>query len=208
MKRVIKIIWVVAFCVLPVCAWAQWTSVYEYGQDSSLGMGIQLSHSSLNDSKQTMNGISVNYEFDDVPGYGFHMLYTFNEFFTLVMNVDTISDSDVTVKTANTKIKIGEISTIPLTLTGRFHLPINAMFRPYLGIGFGYYFNDFDSSNTNVGIDDAFGFHYSFGADLWINRLENTALNIDVKYLKPDTENDSLDWDAWNIGIGLTYFFK
>jgi outer membrane protein len=206
MKPFITVIWLVFFCAVPIHTWAQWTSVYETGQENTFGVGIQLSHLSMNDSKNTMNGVSVDYQYDDVPGFGIHMLYTMNDFFTLAINVDHMMDSDVIVKTANTKVKIGELSTIPLTVSARFHLPTDTIFKPYLGLGFGYYFNDFESSFVDV--DDAFGFHYTFGADIWINRLENTALNIDCKYLKPDTENDSLDWDAWNFGIGLTYFFK
>ncbi|MBF0450458.1 MAG: outer membrane beta-barrel protein [Candidatus Magnetomorum sp.] len=208
MKFVVKMIWIVSFCILPVCAWAQWTSVYETGQENNFGMGFQVSHSSMNDTTKNMNGVSVDYQFDDVPGVGIHMLYTFNDIFALTVNLDTIMNSSVHIKTAGTKAKIGELSTLPLTLSARFYLPTDTIFKPYLGAGFGYYFNSFDSSVSDVDIDDAFGFHYTFGADLWINRLENTALNIDIKYLKPDTENDHLDWDAWNIGIGLIYFFK
>ncbi|KPA09165.1 Outer membrane protein, OmpW [Candidatus Magnetomorum sp. HK-1] len=214
MKFVIKVIWVAALCFFPVFVWAQqWTSVYESGHKNTIGIGFHLSHASINDFEKNLNGVSVDYEFDDVPGYGVQMLYTCNEFLTIAVSLENIMESDVHIHTTGTKSKIGSLSTIPFTLTARLYLPTDTIIKPYIGAGFGYYFNSFDASNnTSVGsgidIDDAFGFHYAFGADLWLNSMENTALNFDIKYLKPDTENDNLDWDAWNIAIGMTYLFN
>jgi len=213
MKSVVKIIWFIGFSLLPVCAFAQWTSTYETGHDNRIGIGAHVSHARINDSEMTINGLSVDYEFDDVPGFGINLVMSLNEFLSLEFCIDSMSKSDAHINIADQKTKIGEFSTIPVTFGAKFHLPTDTIFRPYFGMGIGYYFNEFDRADNplmpgSMAIDDAFGFHYSFGTDLWINRVENTAMNFDIKYLKPDTENDSIDWDAWNFGIGITYYFQ
>jgi len=214
MRFVNKFTCIVIFCILPVCAYAQqWTSLYESGQNNTIGIGVHISHSRINDFEKNLNGVTLDYLFDDVPGYGIQMLYTCNEFITLEVSLDNIIESDITVRTSGTKSKIGSLSTIPLSLTGRLYLPTDNILKPYIGLGFGYYFNSFDAAdNPSVAggfdMDDAFGFHYSFGADLWLNNHENTALNFDIKYLKPDTQNDNIGWDAWNIGIGIVHLFN
>jgi len=196
-------------CMIPICAWAQWTSVYETGQHSSLGIGAHVSHFRINDSEMNINGISIDYEFDDVLGAGVQMIMILNDFISLELCIDSIMESDVHINRNNSKNKIGRISTIPVVLSTRFYIPTDTILKPYIGVGMGYYFNDFESINhTGMSLDDSFGFHYCFGADLWLNHLENTALNIDFKYLKPDTESESLDWDALNVGFGLTYYFQ
>jgi outer membrane protein len=209
MSKSIRILWFIVLSLIPVSAWAQWTSVYETGQQNSLGIGAHVSHFRINDAKMNINGITVDYEFDDVMGAGVQMMMLLNDFIGLELAIDSIMESDVHMKMNNQKVKVGKISTIPVTLTTRVYIPTDTIFKPYLGVGMGYYFNDFENTkNTGMSLDDAFGFHYCFGADLWLNGLENTALNFDLKYLKPDNENDSLDWDSLNIGIGFIYFFK
>jgi len=201
MNKAIRVLLFIGLSMLPICAWAQWTSVYETGQQYNLGIGAHISHFRINDS--------VDYEFDDVLSAGVQMMMQLNDFFALEFAIASTMESDVHVKILNRKDKIGKISTIPVTLSTRIYIPTDTIFKPYLGAGMGYYFNDFENTrHTGMSLDDAFGFHYCFGADLWLNRLENTALNIELKYLKPDTENDSLDWDALNIGFGLTYYFQ
>ncbi|ETR70009.1 MAG: outer membrane protein [Candidatus Magnetoglobus multicellularis str. Araruama] len=213
MRKTISILCIMCVCVIPVSAWAQWTSVYETGQNNSIGIGAHISHVRINDSDMKQNGLTVNYAFDDVLGFGIQMLMSFNEFLAMELCVDNMMASDIHMKVNNQQAKIGEITTIPVTLSTRFYLPTDTIVKPYLGAGIGYYFNDFEKNNNlsmqgGMSLDDAFGFHYCFGADFWINRLENTALNFDIKYLKPDTQNDHLDWDAWNIGFGIMYYFQ
>jgi len=209
MNKAFRVIWFIALCMIPICAWAQWTSVYETGQQNSLGIGAHVSHFRINDSDMNINGVPVSYAFDDVMGAGIQMVMKLNDFFAMELSIDNTMESDVQIRRNNRKEKIGKISTIPVMLSTRFYIPTDTILKPYLGVGMGYYFNDFENStNAGMSLDDAFGFHYCFGADLWLNRLENTALNFDLKYLKPDTENDSLDWDALNIGLGFTYYFK
>jgi outer membrane protein len=195
--------------MIPISARAQWTSVYETGQQNRLGIGAHISHFRINDSDMNINGVPVSYAFDDVMGAGIQMVMKLNDFFAMELSIDKTIESDVQIRINNRKEKIGNISTIPVTLSTKFYIPTDTILKPYLGVGMGYYFNDFENTtNASMSLDDAFGFHYCFGADLWLNRLENTALNFDLKYLKPDTENDSLDWDALNIGLGFTYYFK
>jgi len=194
---------------IPISASAQWTSVYETGQRNCLGVGAHVSHFRINDSEMYFNGISVDHKFDDVLGAGLQMIMILNDFFALELAIDHIMESDVHTRGNKGYDKIGKITTIPVTLTTRLYIPTDTILKPYLGAGMGYYFNDFENTkNTGMSLDHAFGFHYCFGVDLWLNSIENTALNFDLKYLKPDTENDSLDWDALTIGFGVTYYFK
>jgi outer membrane protein W len=191
----------IGMSMIPICAWAQWTSVYETGQQTNLGIGAHVSHFRINDS--------VDYEFDDVLGADLQMIMKLNDFFALELSLASTMESDVHINILNRKEKIGKISTIPAMLSTRLYIPTDTILKPYVGVGMGYYFNHFENNkHAGMSLDDAFGFHYCFGADLWLNRLKNTALNFDFKYLKPDTENDSLDWDALNIGFGLTYYFQ
>jgi len=209
MNKAFIVIWFIVLCMIPISARAQWTSVYETGQQNRLGIGAHISHFRINDSDMNINGVPVSYAFDDVMGAGIQMVMKLNDFFAMELSIDKTIESDVQIRINNRKEKIGNISTIPVTLSTKFYIPTDTILKPYLGVGMGYYFNDFENTtNASMSLDDAFGFHYCFGADLWLNRLENTALNFDLKYLKPDTENDSLDWDALNIGLGFTYYFK
>jgi len=209
MNKAIRLLLFIVLSMIPISAWAQWTSVYETGQQNKLGIGAHVSHFRIKNADMIINGVSLDYEFDDVLGAGVQMIMKLNDFFAMELCIDHIMDVDVHMRSTAHQEKIGRISTMPITLSTRFYLPTDTILQPYLGAGIGYYVIDFENiNNTGLNLDDAFGFHYCFGADLWLNRLENTALNFDLKYFKPDTESDSLDWDALSISLGLTYYFQ
>ncbi len=93
------------------------------------------------------------------------------------------------VKKKKDSLYPGELSITPILVSGLFFIPFNKSFNPYVGIGFGYYFNHFSISEElitipettiNQDIEDGFGFHAGVGFDYFI--AQNLTLNMDIKY--------------------------
>ncbi|MFQ6083097.1 MAG: OmpW family outer membrane protein [Candidatus Aminicenantia bacterium] len=106
----------------------------------------------------------------------------------------------------------GKLSITPVLFTGQFLIPVGRSFIPYLGIGFGYYFNHFNLSEEiitipevkiNQEVEDIFGIHFGGGFDYFFT--ENMALNGDVKYclIKPQGITSIIDM---NTRVTKEYF--
>lgn len=87
--------------------------------------------------------------------------------------------------------EVGELRTIPILITGRFHfLAEDSGFDPYAGLGVGYYLNDFDARGADdVDIDNAVGFHLNVGANLRITSALSVAL--DARYVVAQADADA-----------------
>ncbi len=113
---------------------------------------------------------------------------------------------------------------LPPTLTLQYHFMPKAKIRPYVGVGLNYtHFYSEDASDslesaigdTDVNLDDSFGFALQAGVDFDIGK--NLFLNLDVKYIDIDTEaklttgnlvnrvDVSLDPIVAGIGIGMRF---
>lgn len=113
---------------------------------------------------------------------------------------------------------------LPPTLTLQYHFMPKAKVRPYVGVGLNYtHFFSEDASDsletaigdTDVKLDDSFGFALQAGVDFDIGK--NLFLNLDVKYIDIDTEAKlttgnlvnrakvSLDPIVAGIGIGMRF---
>ena len=106
----------------------------------------------------------------------------------------------------------GELSITPILVNTLFFLPLNKSFIPYIGGGFGYYFNHFQISKELItipevtisqSVKDEFGFHFGAGLDFFI--AQNLVLNLDVKYCLISPEGTTTITDI-NEGISLQYF--
>jgi len=184
------------------------------------GIGARVSY--LNYSGDDLNeldeaGQRIDVDFDEGTMYGLNITYFFNKYFSTELSIDHIeTDLDISgtwygaAKTQN----VGEITQIPVLLTGRLHIPINNSISPYVGAGVGYYFNDYDPKDAadKATADDSFGFHANAGVEFFL--AENYAVNLDLKYVwndvdfqDPDDTTQEISMDAFVAGIGFKYYF-
>ncbi|MDD5451320.1 MAG: outer membrane beta-barrel protein [Desulfovibrionales bacterium] len=171
------------------------------------GIGIRASYYNVD------TGILVAYdpEIDSSGLYGINLTYFLNEIFSLELSGE-YTKADMTIHTLGGKV--GEFTQVPILLTARLHLPAGETISPYIGAGLGYYFNDFDktnSSSTVTGVDNSFGYHVAAGLEVFF--LQNWAANLDLKYIwnqadfQRTTGTDEIDLDAFSAGVGLKYYF-
>lgn len=109
--------------------------------------------------------------------------------------------------------RIGALRTIPVLLTGRFHfLPEDSGFDPYLGLGVGYYLNDFDAAGAgDLDIDNTVGVHLNAGANLRVTTALGVALEARYVAAEADAETpgvtDELDLGGFVVTAGVRYSF-
>lgn len=122
--------------------------------------------------------------------------------------------------------KIADTMVLPPTVLLQYHFRPDDKFRPYLGAGINYsWFYDVDSTDdldtalggdTDIDLDDSFGWAAQFGFDIAIN--DHWFFNLDVKYIDMettahlttddgfDTERKvDVDVNPWVPGIGFGY---
>jgi len=130
------------------------------------------------------------------------------------------SQSDFTV--SGVTYKAGDIEQTPVLLTVRYHLPVG-LFSPYIGAGFGYYFNDYDkdnafwNANVAVSLENSWGYHVNIGSEFFITKSRDIALNIDLKYVWNEADMEAsvpgvkfagtMDLDSYLVGLGIKYYF-
>ncbi|PQP32964.1 hypothetical protein C6A36_01710, partial [Desulfobacteraceae bacterium SEEP-SAG10] len=95
---------------------------------------------------------------DETPMYGGNITYFVHSYLSIELSVDYL-ETDVDLDTIGGSVDIGDLERIPVLLSLRTHLPINPKVSPYLTVGIGYYFNDFDMKSYvpagyDVDIDD------------------------------------------------------
>lgn len=140
--------------------------------------------------------------------------YFFNEDFSLELSAG-YAKSDVTMVVPGFSGTVGELTQVPVLLTGRLHFPTGTMATPYVGMGLGYYFNSFDGRSGTPGstaeFDDSFGYHVNGGIEFLVAR--NMGISLDAKYVWNQSEfgtsgsKRDVDLDAFAAGLGLTYYF-
>ena len=212
-KKVVVVFFVVALLLfLGQVSFAQ--------EAGKLGIGARVSY--VNYSGDDLNelddaGQRINIDFDEVAMYGLNVTYFFNKYFSAELSVDyTETDVDVsgTWHGVAQTFNVGEITQIPVLLTGRLHIPINNIVSPYVGAGVGYYFNDYDAKDATdkSTADDSFGFHVNAGVEFFF--AKNYAINLDLKYVWNDVDftcpgepTDEISMDAFVAGIGFKYYF-
>ena len=109
--------------------------------------------------------------------------------------------------------KIGELTTIPIMITGQYHiLPKISPVDPYLGLGIGFYINSFEAESPGLSeeVDPTVGFHVSAGVNAMVSTA--LALTVDVRaaFAKTDITiggvRDDLSLNAFLVTGGIKYF--
>jgi len=94
----------------------------------------------------------------------------------------------------------GDLTIIPITLTGLYELPLNLSNTAFnVGAGLGLYM--WDANGGPDGLD--FGFHVQAGAEFALN--EQLALIGEVKWAKVDFDN--FDGGGTSVNVGAKYNF-
>ena len=193
------------------------------GDAKKFSIGAIVSY--YNTSSSEVGEVDAN--FDTVPTIGLACTYHLNKFISLELSSQFIQ-TDLDVEHDDKSGNLGKVKQIPILLTGRLqHLINNTNVSIYLGIGGGYFINDFDQNQrqdlaeffgvnvqadinnsigwlANVGAEMPFKDHYAVYADLKV--IFNKA-EFDLTY--PDLTRDTKDvaLNASIFGVGFKYYF-
>lgn len=170
------------------------------------------------------DGTRIDIDVDSSFSFGINTTYVMSDVLSMELSADYVLDRDTEFTTPGQSMRGGEISTIPVLLTLRIHIPINSGFKPYIGGGVGWYFNSFDQDplwtgvnpGVNVDLDDSFAWHANAGLELFFT--ENVALNLDAKYIwsKPDLnmsgpgyyQTYEMDLNGFLACMGIKFYFE
>jgi len=193
-----------------------------FAQDmkGKFGIGARIGYVNYSGDDYNDEGCRIVVDFDDAAMYGGNIVYYIQRYLSFELSADYVK-TDTEVKGYDVSpANLGELKQVPIILNGRFHFSTNQKISPYLSAGIGYYFNDFDlsdsSSGDEINPDDSFGFNLGGGIQFLLN--EHFAIDLDLKYIwnktdfefkshgKP-TEEVSIDLDNFYAGIGLKFYF-
>lgn len=122
------------------------------------------------------------------------------------------------VKAKNTAlgdIDLGEVWTLPPTITAQYHFNPFGQYRPYVGAGLGYafWYNADAGVMSDINYDSNIIYALQAGMDIGID--DNWAFNMDVKKMFSNVDA-SVNWgavkadvdiDPWVLGVGVAYRF-
>ena len=189
-----------------------------------MGIGLELGYNQISDSS-IPDAPGVDAEFDGAFVFGANADYFFTDYFSLEMFLG-YTETEVDATGYGTSIDMGEVTQVPWTLTARLHYPNESIVSPYIGVGVGYYFNEFDESSFLVNaaapktyeldMENSFGFHINGGTEVFVN--VNVAFDLDLKYTWNNADFDEnlngvtissgdLDLDAFTATVGVKYYF-
>ncbi|UCG79928.1 MAG: OmpW family protein [Desulfobacterales bacterium] len=205
---------VLLFCVTPFLLFCGNVGLAQDNQ-GRFGVGARVAYVDYSDDDQTFLGVEVELEPDDAVMYEVNLTYFLHEYFSLELGVDYV-ETDVDINALGMSGDDGEMEQVPVLLTGRMHFSTNPKVTPYLGVGMGYYFNDFDSNRDlpDIDVDDSFGFHVNGGIEVFIT--DDAAINLDIKYIwnevdvdinLPGSGDEEFKVNAFVAGAGIKYYF-
>jgi outer membrane protein W len=193
------------------------------GLKGSSAFGIRVSYVNFADDSYILYGVKVDTEVENAPMFGLNFSYFPSDYFSLEFSADYV-ESDVTLSALGLSAESGKLKQIPLLLVGRLNAPVNDVFMPYIGGGFGFFINDFDQDNNviealygrgaEVSVDNSFGFLVNGGLDLFF--AKNFAFNLDIKYIWNEIEAQvnragftdvEFNPDMFVFGGGIKYYF-
>lgn len=167
--------------------------------ENTLGFGPRLGYYKAQDADEGNFhfGVQTRMRFGAVMGVEGSIEYRAGQEFGI---------SNYTVKT----------SSVPVTASLLLFAPVSDSFSPYGLAGIGAYFTNYDYSDSaeTLGLSDDssfnLGYHLGFGVELPFN--ENTALNIDYRYLflNPDENEESLNNASFNgnsVTASIMFYF-
>lgn len=177
------------------------------------GLGVRASYVNYAEDDYTTYGIKVDVEPNDAAMFGINFTYFFDKYISLELSAD-YTETDVEISALGLSDEVGELTQIPILLSGRIHFSTNPKVNPYLSLGVGYFFNDFDSDPniSGIDVDNDFGYHVGAGIEFFFS--ENTALNIDGKYIWTEVEAEDItgatedfEINPFILGLGIKYYF-
>ncbi len=218
MKRIL-----VAFVVVSLILFS---SIVLASDGSRFGIGVRGGFVFSGDDSiiDATDGTRIDIDVNSSFSFGINTTYVMSDVLSMELSADYVLDRDTEFTTPGQSMRGGAISTIPLLLTLRIHIPTNSGFRPYIGGGVGWYFNSFDQDplwtafnpGSNVDLDDSFAWLANAGLELFFT--ENVALNLDAKYIwsRPDLnvaapgsyQTYEIDLDGFVVGMGIKFYFQ
>ena len=203
-----------------------------FAQDmkGKFGLGARLSYVNFEGDDYNYLGYEIDADFDNALMYGGNVTYFVHRYFSFELSADYVEpDVDLKIRIPGELTRIvvgvGDFEQHPILLTARTHFSTNPKVNPYVGVGIGYYLNDFDSSDFvnsvmppggKIDVDNSIGFHINTGVEIFLD--EHFAFNLEMKYLwnKTDlkfkapgywTEEVSIDLNTFVTGVGFKYYF-
>ena len=186
------------------------------------GIGARVAHVFYLDDHYYEFGVKIEEEPDDAVMYGINCTYFLHEYFSLELSADYV-ETDVELSVLGLSGNVGQLTQVPVLLTGRIHFSTSSKVSPYLGGGVGYYFNDFDSERViteflygpgaDIDVDESIGYHVAGGVEVFVS--DNAAINLDLRYVwnEIDAEinlsgfgDEELDVDAFIAGLGFKFY--
>jgi outer membrane protein len=187
------------------------------------GFGARVALIDYEEDSYVVYGIEVDEDPDDAFMYGLNLTYYLHRYFSLELSGDYVK-TDVQLNALGLTGDAGELTQVPVLLTGRIHFSTNPKASLYLGGGVGYYFNDFDServmtefiygAGAEIDVDDSVGYHVAGGAEYFLS--DNFAVNLDFKYMWNEIEagvnvpgftDETFDANAFVAGLGFKVYF-
>lgn len=121
---------------------------------------------------------------------------------------------EVDVKSGSTKL--GHVDALPPSLLLQYHFTDFGAFKPYVGAGLNYTLftkKSFNFGGNKYGVEESsWGLAGQIGFDYFLTK--NISLNVDVKYIKMETDvkvNDTkagkLELSPITAGVGVGYRF-
>lgn len=182
------------------------------------GLGFRVSYASIEDTAFNVGGTSVSLESDANIDLNLNLTHVFNEIFSLELGAG-IFRTDIDVSALGVSASIIEFTQYSFLATGLFHLPLKTKkISPFLGIGAGYYVNDFGSSTSAIraSLNNDFGFHVKAGCEFFVT--ERSAINLEAMYIWNEAEGEiyisglplykgDIELNTFKLGVGFKYYF-
>ena len=210
---------IIVFCVAALLLFSVNAS-FAQGPEKKWGIGARISYYAPDDS--SIGG--VTFDPDENVLFEGNLTWLATNWLSLEFTAG-YTKTDVNAKAFGVSFEFGEVSQIPLLLTGRLHWwSSDSKWTLYGGGGIGYYSNDADLSSivlatypgSTVDLDNSFGFHLAAGLEGFF--AESWAINLDLKYVWNEADvrftfpglgsaAGDAELDAFVVGIGVKYYF-
>lgn len=182
------------------------------------GLGFSVYYASIEDTSFKIGGTSVTLESDANIDLNFNLTHIFNEIFSLEIAAGFFR-TDMDISASGVSASMIELSQYSFLATGLFHLPLKTKkISPFLGIGAGYYVNDFGSSTSAIraSLNNDFGFHVKAGCEFFVT--ERSAINLEAMYIWNEAEGEiyisglplykgDIELNTFKLGVGFKHYF-
>ena len=195
-------------------------------------IGARASYFMYNNDDFNVDGLIVDMSPDDSDAFGINYTYIADYYFSFEFSADYIkTDVELSALTPGISGNAGELTQIPVLLTGRFHPYVSSRLTPYFSSGLGYFFNHLESNpdtaehlygpGANLKMDESPCFYVGGGVEIFFSK--NIALNIDFKYIWTQvkgtvsrlgtadldgfSEATNLSINPFAAGMGIKYYF-